>query len=106
MKRPRPSYKAKWQDARAEAREQRDRAGVLLQELTRLKSVLAVEGDRVLRAFHPKETGPIDLPNLAYECVTASIETNGRYCRDWALDLSLGDQRYAWRGRPIRREEP
>lgn len=92
----RVAYKPKWQRAEARAAEERDKRLAAEAELTRLRGVLAREGEVIIQGFAEGDRA-VHLKPLPYECVTALINSNMRY----AEEDYLGDRVYSWRGRPL-----
>ncbi len=98
MKAKRIAYKPKWLAARAEAHEQKGRADAAAREINRLQRILAGAGAQAVKVISDGP-GPVELPDLTFECVTAFMRANAQY---WPTpywhDLW---QNYLWRGRPL-----
>lgn len=82
------------------------RCAHLLNELRRLRAILAPYGEKILTGQTRDddfEAGiPVRLPPLEYEMAKAWFRSNARMTNSYELDLLVkGFDAYSWRGRPI-----
>ncbi len=97
---PRIAYKPKFLEAQQQLETTQSHLAAVQAELTRVKNVLAVEGDFIVtHEVDPCGKGVLQFAPVQYECVTALIESTWY---EGELKYRVPFNRvYSWRGRRL-----